>query len=171
MVTVAGQAEAHHLGIDRGSSFQGKIKRFEDHHPAAFTDHKPVAIPIKRPGGFLGFIVAGRERFHGVETGNSGRRNHCLGSAGNHGIDATILNHLKRVANRMGAGGTGRGKRQIRPFSAKVDGNHSRCHIPDHHGNKKRAHPPGTFGGNIEDRVFHNAKAAKTAAGNHTDAI
>ena len=71
----------------------------------------------------------------------------------------------------MCAGRTGSGKGQIRAFGAKVNGNHSRCHIADHHGNKKRAHPPGTFGGNIENRIFHDSKAAKSAAGNHTDTV
>jgi hypothetical protein len=71
----------------------------------------------------------------------------------------------------MGTGRTGGGDRQIRSFGTKMNRNHARRHIADHHRNKKRADPLGTSGGHRKNRIFHDTQTAEPASGDNSDPV
>src|SRR5260370_675285 len=54
-------SEGDQFTMDVRSARLGVLELFEDEHAGPFPEHEAVAILVKRPGGFRGFVVVCRE--------------------------------------------------------------------------------------------------------------
>ncbi len=107
VVGVRGQALAHGLAVDPGAAGLGVLDRLQDHHAGALAQDEAVAGLVVRAGRVLRVVVVLGHRHHAGERGDRQRVDRGLGAAGHHDVGAAGADHLDRVADRLGAGGTG----------------------------------------------------------------
>ena len=75
----------------------------------------PSRLPLKRPRGRLGAVVAPRQRRQPVEARDAQRVNHGVGPAGDHHVGLAPADQHHGLADRLRAGGTGRQATARRP--------------------------------------------------------
>ena len=73
------------------------------------------------------------------------RRDAGFRAAADHHVRVAVLDHPEGIADRMRAGGAGRGRGRIRPLRAGADRNVARSQVDDGRRNEKRRDAPRPF--------------------------
>ncbi len=162
--SVAAHPVAGELGVDVGAAGQRRLALLEDQDARAFAHHEAVAPGVERPARPLGFVVARRQRLHRAESADGERRDHRLGTAGDHRVGITVLDHAGRFADRVRARGAGGRAGQVGALRPEQDGDLPGGHVEDHPGDEKRRNPARSA--LRQERVlgFEELQAADTGA-------
>src|SRR5437870_1675409 len=78
------------------------------------------------------------KRAHGGESADAHGGNGGFGASGNHYIGVMVLDDAEGIADGVGAGGAGRGRRFIRALGAEAHGNVSGGEVDDGGRNEER---------------------------------
>ena len=113
------------------------LQLFKDQDARAFTDHKAIAVAIKRAACVLGIIVASRQRAHRGEPADAHRRDRGFGASADHRVGVASLNDLEAVADGVRARRTGRTGRRVRPLEPEPNRYLARGQIDDRRRNKE----------------------------------
>ena len=111
---------------------------------STFTDNKSTPALIKRQGCLVGIFRSGK-RLHIHKTCDSRRNNGGFGTAGNYGIRIPVTNKAHSFTDSIGTGSASRNSRHGRATAIVANGNHTGCHIADHHRYKQRRNTAGAF--------------------------
>ena len=99
-------------------------------HRRALAHHKPVARAVERPGRLFRTVVkAGREGAGGGEGAQADAVDARFRAAGQRHIRLTGADDADRIADRLQAGGAGRGRRPERPAQAMADRDLAGCQV------------------------------------------
>src|SRR5690606_25892110 len=69
---VATHAEAGQLTIDAGAALHGMLVVLDHQYPGAVGQHEAVTVPVPRPAGAFGLVVAGGQRTRRAEAADRG---------------------------------------------------------------------------------------------------
>src|ERR1022692_2255261 len=113
------------------------LKLFEDKDASAFAHDEAVAIPVPGTTGASRVVIARGESAHGGESANAHGSDGGLGASGNHYVGIAVLDDAERIADGVGAGGAGGGRRFVGALGAEAHGDVSGGEVDDGGGNKK----------------------------------
>ena len=138
VIGIPRKAIAQHLGIDLRAARLGMLVFLKHHHTRALAHHESVAIRVIG-AGCLGRILRPLrgQRLAGVEPGNPDLADGALRPARQHHIGIPPLDQPRRIANGMGAGGTGRDDGMVRPLEAEADRDLPRNQVDQRAGNEE----------------------------------
>ena len=124
VIGVARQAVADDLGIDLRAARLGVLIFLEHDDARALAHDEAVAVLVVGAAGLLGPVVEAHvERARLGEAGDAERIDRRFGTAGEHDVGVVVLDHPRRVADRMGAGRAGGHDRMVGPHQAVFDRN------------------------------------------------
>ena len=138
VIGVGGHAVADDFGEDGRAAAAGMFEFFENHDAGAFAHDEAVAVLVPGTAGAIGVVIAGGKRAHGGESADAHGSDGGFGASGNHHIGIAALDDAEGIADGMGAGGAGRGRRFIRALGAEAHGNVSGGEVDDGGGNEER---------------------------------
>ena len=119
---VAGGAEAHHLAQDGGAARLGVLQAFQHHGAAAAGDDEAVTVGVVGAGGLLGLVVAlAGHGPHAVEQHRHAPAQ-LFATAGEHHVLHAPGDLLRRRADAVRRGRTGRGDGVVDALDAEVRG-------------------------------------------------
>ena len=147
------------------------LEFFENHDAGAFANHEAIAVVVPGTAGAGGVVIAGGKRAHGGESADAHGRNGGLGASGNHDVGITVLDDAEGIADGVGAGGAGSGRRFIRALGAEAHGNVPGGKVDDSGGNEERrdlARPALDKRGMF---AFDHVKSADAGADMHSDIL
>src|ERR1039458_2533714 len=113
------------------------LKLFEDKDASAFAPDEAVAIPGPGTTGASRVVIARGEGAHGGESAYAHGSDGGLGASGNHYVGIAVLDDAEGIADGVGAGGAGGGRRFIGAFGAEAHGDVPRSEVDDGGGNEK----------------------------------
>src|SRR5262245_4549 len=105
----------------------------------ALTDHEAIALDIEGATGALWGVVAPREGMHVGEGGYPHWRDAALRAAGDHRDGIATADHLRSLADGIGAGCAGRDGGKIGSARADLHRDKASGDVCDEHGDKERA--------------------------------
>ena len=122
VIGVARQAIADHFGIDFRAARLGMLIFLEHDHARALAHDEAVAVLVIGAAGLFRLVVeSGAERARLGEAGDADRADGRFGAAGQHDVGIVVLDHPRRVADRMGAGRAGGDHRMVGAHQAIFD--------------------------------------------------
>ena len=122
VIGIARQAVADHFGVDLRAARLGVLIFLEHDDARALAHDEAVAVLVVGPAGLLRLVVEiGGERARLGEAGDADRADRRLGAAGEHDVGIVVLDHPRRVADRMGAGRAGGDHRMVRAHQPVFD--------------------------------------------------
>src|SRR3990167_1173894 len=99
--------------INLGATLEGVLKFFDHHHAATTGDNETITLGVVGTRGFFrSFVVLGGEGAHGVEQ-EALAPMFFFTAASEHHVLFAQLDLLHGIADAMGAGGAGRGDREV----------------------------------------------------------
>jgi len=119
---VSAAPKALHFGVDSCAALLCVFILLEDKNAGPFGHDEAVAISVERAAGSRGIVVAGAERFHGVEGAQSQRGHGGFAATGEDHVAHAVLDQPEGVAHRVGGRGAGRGHRRAGAAGAEADG-------------------------------------------------
>ena len=134
MVSVAGGAVAHHLGVNLRPAGLGVLQFFQKQHARALAHDEAAALRVKGDGGPIGVLRLG-QGLHGGKAADGQRRNGRLRAAAEHSVRVAVTDIVERIAYGVGAAGAGRHRTGAHSPEARINGYLSRRHIADGGGN------------------------------------
>ena len=136
VVGVAGGAVADHLAVDLGIPGQSVIQLLQHQDGRALTHDKAAALRVKGDGGPLGVAGSGQSA-HGGEAAHGQGSDGGLGAAGEHHLGVAVPDVAEGVAHGVAAAGAGGHRADAHTVQMHPDGNLSRSHIGDGHGDEE----------------------------------
>lgn len=137
---VARRCIAREFAIDARPARQRVVERLQHQHAGALTHDEAVAIAVERAARLLRRIVPRAHGLHRAEARIGEGRDGGLTAACNHDVRVAPPDRVRRLAQRMGAGRTGRDEAEIGPARAILDGDQARTHVADQRGDREGRH-------------------------------
>src|SRR5579864_3565186 len=138
VVSVSAHAVAHNFGQNLGAAPAGKVQFFEDKDSRAFANHEAVASGVPGTAGFLGRLVARRQRAHGSETTYAHRSDSSFGSPRDHDLGVATRDDFVGISDRVRTGSARGARGLVRPSRIVADADVPGREIHDRSGNEKR---------------------------------
>ena len=91
MIGIAGHPVADDFRHNVGTAGQGMVERFQKEHSRPFAHHEAIASGVPRSASMCRVVIAGGERAHRRETGDTERRDGRFGPAADHGFGIAVL--------------------------------------------------------------------------------
>ena len=140
VVSVAGGAVAHHLGVDFGPPGPGVLQLLQKQHARALAHDEAAALRVKGDGGPVRVLRLG-QGLHGGEAADGHGRDGGLGAAAEHDLGVAVPNVVESVAHGVGASGAGGDGAGAHSPEARVDGHLTRRHVADGGGDIEGGYP------------------------------
>ena len=122
VIGVARQAIADDFGVDFRAARLGMLIFLEHDDAGALAHDEAVAVAVVGAAGLFRRVVeVGAERPRLGEAGNPDRADGRFGAAGQHDVGIVVLDHPRRVADRMRAGRAGGDDRVVGAHQAIFD--------------------------------------------------
>src|ERR1035437_2507853 len=138
VIGVRGHTVANQFRQDGRAAAAGMLEFFEDEDAGAFAHDEAVAILVPGTAGAGGVVIARGKCAHGGESAYAHGSDGGFGASGNHYVGVMVLDDAKGIADGVGAGGAGGGRRFIRTLGAEAHGNVPGGEVDDGGGNEKR---------------------------------
>src|SRR5208282_4057898 len=138
VIGVGGHTVAYDFGEDGRAAAAGVLELFENHDASAFAHDEAVAVLVPGTAGAGGVVIARGKGAHGGESADAHGSNGGFGASGNHYVGVTVLDDAEGIADGVGAGGAGGGRRFIRTLGAEPHGNVPGGEVDDGGGNEER---------------------------------
>ena len=140
VVSVAGGAVAHHLGVDLRPAGLGVFQFLQKQHARALAHDEAAALRVKGNGGPVGVLRLG-QGLHGGEAADGHGRDGGLGAAAEHDLGVAVPNVVESVAHGVGTSGAGGDGAGAHGPEARVDGHLTRRHVADGGGDIEGGYP------------------------------
>ena len=141
MVGISRIAIADDLAIDFCVAGPGVFEFLEQQHACALAHDESIALPVKRPGGVLGIVVARGECLHCRKAAHAHGHHGRLSATRKDSPGITHLDGAPCLTQRVGAGGTGAAGGHVGSAQSVVDGENPGRHVQDEHGNHEWGYP------------------------------
>ena len=171
VIGVARQAVADDLGIDFRAACLGVLIFLEHHHARALAHDKAVAALVVGAAGLLRPVVEAHvERARLGETRDPERIDRSLGAPRKHDVGVVILDHPRRVADRMRPGRASGNDRVVGTHQPVFDADLPADQIDQPAMDKVRADAAGTLFGKDQRFALNPREAADPRADRATGA-
>src|ERR1700730_19303837 len=137
VIGVRGHTVANHFRQDGSAAAAGMLEFFENQDAGAFAHHEAIAVLVPRTAGASGIVIGSRKRAHGGESSDAHGSDGGFGASRNHYVGVVVLDDAEGIADGVGAGGAGRGRRFIWALGAEAHGNVSGGEVDDGGGNEE----------------------------------
>src|SRR5258708_2024913 len=117
------------------------LQFFKNQNAGAFAHHEAVAVLVPGTAGASGIVVASGKRAHGGESADAHGGNGGFGAPSNHYVGIMVLDDAEGIADGVGAGGAGGGRRFIRALGAEAHGDVTGGEVDDGGGNEEKRDP------------------------------
>ncbi len=132
VIGVTGGPKAGHFTVNVRTPGLGRLQFLYDDDSRTISNHKPVAVRIKRTTGLLRFVIARTERLHFCKPAHAKLTNGCFRAAGHHDICVSALDHSLGHADRMRRRGAGRHNAEVRPLQVVLNRDQAGGHVGNH---------------------------------------
>ena len=170
MVSVAGGAVAHHLGVDLRPPGLGVLQFLQKQHARALAHDEAAPLRVKGDGGPIGVLRLG-QGLHGGEAADGQGGDGSLRAAAEHAVSIAVPDVVEGVAHGVGApgaGGDGAGAHATEPG---VNGHLARRHVADGGGDIEGGHPVKALFQAPAVLRFRDGLTADAAGEDHTAAV
>ena len=163
---VTGGAVAAHLAVDLSAPLHCVLILLQHQGSAPFPDDEAPSSLIEGKAGRVG-VLRGGQSLHIDKAGHAALRNGRLRTAGDHRVGIAVADGPHGLTDGIGAGGAGGHRGHRRPPAVKANGDHSRGHVGNEHGDKVGGDPLGAPGQELIVLLGKGANAADAGAEVH----